>query len=144
MLGLVLTISSSSIPWSNMMTSLSIYAFINAPVMLTKATSLLSCASIYYVIITNSNSTVGDAVSFFWNPSSYFLPSAHARPLTVLSRFSLRNIINSSASYFSFSLMSATFLGDKVILVYIWFSYFSTDATPTFLKLSVGEASVEK
>ena len=80
MLGLVFTISYTSIPCSNMMSYLSMYEVSNDTGMSTKPTSLLLYASIADVISTYSNATVGDIVSLFFDPSRCFLLSANAYP----------------------------------------------------------------
>ena len=133
MLGLVFTISSISLPCSAMMTSSYMSAVRNFPVMLTTATSLLLWASIDDVIITNSNATVGDVESFFWDPPIYCRPYTHDHPLAVPPSFSLRNIIRFSEFSFYFSLMFATFIGANVPFACSWFSYFSTSTCLSFL-----------
>ena len=137
MLCSVFTISSATLLCSTLMTSLSMSVVRNSPGMLTTATSLLLCALISDVISTNSNATVGVVSSLFWDPYLYFWTSVHARPLTVLTRFSLRIISNFIVFSFSFSLVFAIFMGSKVLFVCSWFSYFSTYAYPKKLNLLI-------
>ena len=137
MVGSVFTISSASIHCSTIMTSSPMSTVSNYQVILTTATSPLSCASISDVISINSNATFGGVLLFFWDPSHFFKLSAHAFPLTFQPYLYLRKISDSSAYSFSLSLMFATFVGAKVLSVCSWFSYFSTATSPTFLKFLI-------
>ena len=135
MIVLALTISYNILPRSSMITYSSMSMVSNSPGMSTMNTSLLSCTSIYDVISTNSNATIGYVVLLCWYPYCFFCPSNHACPLKFLPHFSLSNISNSRTSSFYFSVVLATFMGAKLIFVCSWFSYFSTSASPTFLNL---------
>ena len=119
------------------MTSSSMSTVRNSPDISTTAMSLLSCASISNVTRTYYRSTVGDVASVFCDTSLCFRPSVHVRTLIDPLRFSLMNINDYSVSSFCCSLMSDVFIGVKVLLLCICFSYFSTFTSPIFLKFLI-------
>ena len=137
MLGSVFTISSDSLPHSNMMTSLYMSTVSNAPYVSNTHISIISCVSISDEIRTNYRATVGDVASFFCDPSRCFRPSLHVHPLIGPFRFYLKNINNYSASSVCWSLMSDSFIGEKVIFLCSCFSYFYTSTSPTCLNLLI-------
>ena len=67
MLGSVFTISSFSLPRSTMITDASMSVVKKYPGMLAKAKSIILCASISDVIITDLNDTFMDVASLFFN-----------------------------------------------------------------------------
>jgi hypothetical protein len=105
--------------------------------MSTIAVSLPSKAAMVDVISTASSDAVGEVASDYNEPSHCFIPSAHARPLIVLSLFSLRNISDSRRVVFCSLLSLLASRGVKVSFVCNCMSSFETADYPFSLNFFI-------
>ena len=134
-LGATFTMSSSSDPYRNMITYLSVSMWIYSPGMSNVSTSQPSCVYTHSVMKTYSVETVGESESYFFIVFSCFLPSTRERPFMYPFQFSFRNINYSTASALGFLVSLVASTGAKVSRMCSCVSYFVNAASPYSLDL---------